>query len=52
MSKLGEVLFEIIELLQEGASPDDVAQILDIPLDWVVPAYRYLMDGEPYEDGV
>jgi hypothetical protein len=52
MSKINDVLFDIIELLQEGVSPDDVAAGLDIPLDWVTPAYRYLMDGEPYEDGV
>jgi len=49
MSKIGEVLNDIIELLQAGTSPEDVSSILDIPLEWVLPAYHQLMTGDPYD---
>lgn len=52
MSKMSEVFSDILELLQEGVSPEEVAQIYDIPLEWVIPMYVSLTDGEPYEDGV
>lgn len=45
MSKIGEVLPEIIELLEAGHTPQAVADMLDVPLKWVLPAYQQLLNS-------
>ena len=49
MSKMSDAFSEILELLQEGVSPEDVAQIMDIPVEWVIPIYYSVMTGDPYD---
>jgi len=46
---MSEAFSEILELLQEGFSPGDVAQIMDIPEEWVIPMYYSVMTGDPYD---
>lgn len=36
MSKMNEISLDITELLEQGRSPEHIAQKLSVPLDWVL----------------
>ena len=35
MSKIGQIMIEIDELVEQGMSPKFIATVLNIPMEWV-----------------
>lgn len=43
MSKMGEIAFEIEEMLREGYKPTSIAGLLNVPIEWVYNVEEDLM---------
>ena len=50
MSKMGEIDMEIRDLLVEGVHPTKIAQILQVPLNWVYSTLESMESSEPEFD--
>lgn len=44
MSRVGDMVIQICELLQEGYTDHEVSVKLDIPIQWVRDAHDYLAE--------
>lgn len=53
MSKMSELSIDIEEMLVDGHDPKTVAQVLDIPLEWVLITDTYINgDIEECDDAI
>jgi hypothetical protein len=43
MSRMGELVLEIDEMLYAGHAPETIASVLQIPLEWVIAQEDILM---------
>lgn len=50
MSKLAEILTEVQDLLEDGYAVNEVAEKLNIPVDWVIDTEHELMGMHQYGD--
>jgi len=49
VGKISDILPLIIEMLEAGYSPKEVAESLGVPVGWVLPAYRQLRNNNRIE---
>lgn len=49
VGKISDILPLIIEMLEAGYSPKEVAESLGVPVGWVLPAYRQLRNNNGIE---
>ena len=54
MSKMSNLALEVAELLHNGNSVDEIAEIVGVPVDWVLSVQEtmddYIMEND-YDDG-
>lgn len=44
MSKIKDMLIDIQDLLEQGMEPNDIARILQVPVNWVYEAQSIMED--------
>ena len=53
MSRMSNLAIEVVELLHNGNSVDEIAEIVGVPVDWVLSVQEtmddYIMEND-YED--
>lgn len=49
VGKISDILPFIIEMLEAGYTPKEVAESLGVPVSWVLPAYRQLRNNGDVE---
>ena len=45
MGKISDILPLVIEMLEAGMTPKEVAEQLGVPVGWILPAYRQLRNN-------
>jgi hypothetical protein len=49
VGKISDILPVVIEMLEAGMSPREVAEQLGVPVGWILPAYRQLRNNGDVE---
>lgn len=50
VGKISDILPLVIEMLEAGQTPREVAEQLGVPVGWILPAYRQLRNNGSVED--
>lgn len=51
MSRMSNIVFEIEEMLIQGLNPEQIAESLSIPIEWVFEAENILAESTEPSDG-
>lgn len=50
MSRMSDILIEISEMLEKGVEPEQICNVLHVPIDWVAYVEKEMMHSSPTQE--